>query len=136
MIIELESVFNTDGLKIPFDYELSLSGITVSGLTPVTEPVKVSGYVETDAAGSNGYMRGVGVPLDNTRIGFSGDVTADAAHNRNSVHIYFSPFGLRFFPKIDYGEYCRHNRKQCSDTDEPLGYSACHEPFGDFPGHK
>lgn len=49
MIIELESVFNTDGLKIPFDYELSLSGITVSGLTPVTEPVKVSGYVENKA---------------------------------------------------------------------------------------
>ncbi|MGN1315922.1 MAG: YceD family protein [Acutalibacteraceae bacterium] len=49
MIIELESVFNTDGLKIPFDYELSLSGITVSGLAPVTEPVKVSGYVENKA---------------------------------------------------------------------------------------
>ena len=46
MIIELESVFNTDGLKIPFDYELSLSGIIVSGVVPVTEPVKVSGYVE------------------------------------------------------------------------------------------
>ncbi len=49
MIIELESVFNTDGLKIPFDYELSLSGIIVSGVAPVTEPVKVSGYVENKA---------------------------------------------------------------------------------------
>ena len=49
MIIELESVFNTDGLKIPFDYELSLLGIIVSGVAPVTEPVKVSGYVENKA---------------------------------------------------------------------------------------
>lgn len=49
MIIELESVFNTDGLKIPFDYELSLSGIIVSEVAPVTEPVKVSGYVENKA---------------------------------------------------------------------------------------
>lgn len=49
MIIELESVFNTDGLKIPFDYDLSLSGIIVSGVAPVTEPVKVSGYVENKA---------------------------------------------------------------------------------------
>ena len=45
MIIELESVFNTDGLKIPFDYELSLSSIEVSGFAPITAPVKVSGSV-------------------------------------------------------------------------------------------
>ena len=49
MIIELESVFNTDGLKIPFDYELSLSSIEVSGFSPITAPVKVSGCVENKA---------------------------------------------------------------------------------------
>lgn len=49
MIIELESVFNTDGLKVPFDYELSLGGIEVSGLNPITEPVKVTGSVENKA---------------------------------------------------------------------------------------
>lgn len=49
MIIELESVFNTDGLKVPFDYELSLAGIEVSGYNPVTAPVKVSGCVENRA---------------------------------------------------------------------------------------
>ncbi len=49
MIIELESVFNTEGLKIPFDYELSLSEIDVSGFNPITKPVKVSGSVENKA---------------------------------------------------------------------------------------
>ena len=49
MIIELESVFNTDGLKIPFDYELSLSSIEVSGFSPITAPVRVSGCVENKA---------------------------------------------------------------------------------------
>ncbi len=49
MIIELESVFNTEGMKIPFNYELSLSEVTVSGLTPITAPVKVSGSIENRA---------------------------------------------------------------------------------------
>ena len=49
MIIELESIFNTDGMKVPFDYELSLAGIEVSGFAPVTEPVRVSGSVENKA---------------------------------------------------------------------------------------
>ncbi len=49
MIIELESVFNTEGMKIPFDYELSLSEMSVSGYTPITAPVKVSGYIENRA---------------------------------------------------------------------------------------
>jgi uncharacterized protein len=49
MIIELESVFNTEGMKIPFDYELSLSEVTVSGFAPITAPVKVSGKIENRA---------------------------------------------------------------------------------------
>ena len=49
MIIELESVFNTEGLKLPFDYELDLSSIQVSGGSPITEPVKVTGSVENKA---------------------------------------------------------------------------------------
>lgn len=49
MIIELESVFNTEGLKVPFDYELSLSGVEVSGYAPIAEPVRVSGCVENKA---------------------------------------------------------------------------------------
>ena len=53
MIIELESVFNTDGLKIPFDYELSLSSIEVSGFAPITAPGKVSGFVENKAGSVN-----------------------------------------------------------------------------------
>ena len=49
MIIELESVFNTEGLKVPFDYELSLSEVEVSGFYPITGPVKVAGSVENKA---------------------------------------------------------------------------------------
>lgn len=49
MIIELESIFNTEGLKFPFDYQLSLSAIDVSGINPITEPVSVKGCVENKA---------------------------------------------------------------------------------------
>ena len=49
MIIELESVFNTEGLKVPFDYELSLSHIDVAGYSPITSAVKVKGFVENKA---------------------------------------------------------------------------------------
>ncbi len=49
MIIELESVFNTEGLKVPFSYELSLAELEFSGCTPITTPVKVSGSVENKA---------------------------------------------------------------------------------------
>ncbi len=49
MIIELESIFNTEGLKLPFECELSLSELEVSGITPIEEPVKVSGSVENKA---------------------------------------------------------------------------------------
>ena len=49
MIIELESVFNTEGMKVPFDYELSLSEVSVSGFTPITAPVRVSGSIENRA---------------------------------------------------------------------------------------
>ena len=48
MIIDLESIFNTEGLRASFDYELSLSG-DVAGDSPVTKPVKVVGYVENKA---------------------------------------------------------------------------------------
>ncbi len=49
MIIELESIFNTEGLKVPFDYELDLSAIQVSGYSPIVEPVKVCGSIENKA---------------------------------------------------------------------------------------
>lgn len=49
MIIELESIFNTEGLKLPFNYELDLSAIQVSGYSPIVEPVRVSGSVENNA---------------------------------------------------------------------------------------
>ena len=49
MIIELESIFNTDGLKVPVDYELSLASVTVSGFNPITEPARVVGCVENNA---------------------------------------------------------------------------------------
>ena len=49
MVIELESIFNTEGMKLPFDYELSLSTIDVSGYNPVTAPVRVQGVVENKA---------------------------------------------------------------------------------------
>ncbi len=49
MIIELESVFNTEGLKVPFDYELSLSHIVVAGYSPIASAVKVKGCVENKA---------------------------------------------------------------------------------------
>ncbi len=49
MIIELESIFNTEGLKVPFDYELSLDSVLVSGYCPIVGPVRVSGAVENRA---------------------------------------------------------------------------------------
>ena len=49
MIIELESIFNTEGMKVPFDYELDLSSIQVSGYSPIIEPVKVEGCIENKA---------------------------------------------------------------------------------------
>ena len=49
MIIELESIFNTDGLKLPVDYELSLASVEVSGLNPISAPAKVVGCVENNA---------------------------------------------------------------------------------------
>lgn len=48
MIIELESIFNTDGSSYPFDYELSLSHISVSGEQPIKKPVKVKGIVKNN----------------------------------------------------------------------------------------
>ncbi len=49
MVIELESVFNTEGLKVPFDYELSLSHVEVSGVCPIQKPVRVNGSVGNKA---------------------------------------------------------------------------------------
>ena len=49
MIIELESIFNTDGMKVPFDYELSLASVEVSGYAPIADPVRVSGCIENKA---------------------------------------------------------------------------------------
>ena len=48
MIIELESIFNTDGSSYEFDYELSLSHISVSGVNPLKSPVKVKGVVKNN----------------------------------------------------------------------------------------
>ena len=48
MIIELESIFNTDGSSYEFDYELSLSHINVSGVNPLKSPVKVKGVVKNN----------------------------------------------------------------------------------------
>ena len=48
MIIELESIFNTDGSSYEFDYELSLSHIGVSGVNPLKSPVKVKGIVKNN----------------------------------------------------------------------------------------
>lgn len=48
MIIELESIFNTDGSSYPFDYEFSLSHIEISGNAPIKEPVKVNGIVKNN----------------------------------------------------------------------------------------
>ena len=48
MIIELESIFNTDGSSYEFDYELSLSHISVSGVNPLKSPVKVKGIVKNN----------------------------------------------------------------------------------------
>lgn len=45
MILDLESVFNTEGLSKEFEYELDLSEEEVSGSKPFTSPVKVSGCV-------------------------------------------------------------------------------------------
>ena len=48
MIIELESIFNTDGSSYEFDYELSLSHIGVAGVNPLKSPVKVKGVVKNN----------------------------------------------------------------------------------------
>ncbi len=43
MILDLEPVFNNEGLVREFDYELDLSCQELSGTKPFTSPVKVSG---------------------------------------------------------------------------------------------
>lgn len=48
MILELESVFNTDGSSYSFDYETDFSELEVSGIHPVTKPVRVSGVVRNN----------------------------------------------------------------------------------------
>ncbi len=48
MILELESVFNVDGASFPFGYELSLSSLSVGGICPIKQPVKVKGEVKNN----------------------------------------------------------------------------------------
>lgn len=48
MIIELESVFNVDGAKVSFDYEMTLAELSVSGMHPIKKPVRVSGFVKNN----------------------------------------------------------------------------------------
>ena len=48
MIVELESIFNTDGSSYEFDYELSLSHIDIAGVNPLKSPVKVKGVVKNN----------------------------------------------------------------------------------------
>lgn len=43
MILDLEPVFNNEGFSLPFDYELDLSGESLSGEKPFTSPVRVKG---------------------------------------------------------------------------------------------
>lgn len=45
MILDLESVFNTEGLSKEFEYELDLSEEEISASKPFTSPVRVSGCV-------------------------------------------------------------------------------------------
>lgn len=45
MILDLEPIFNTEGLSKEFDYELDLSAEEVGYAKPFTTPVKVSGSV-------------------------------------------------------------------------------------------
>lgn len=45
MILDLESVFNTEGLEKSFDFELDLSEEEFSGEKPFKKPVRVSGKV-------------------------------------------------------------------------------------------
>ncbi len=49
MIIELESIFNTEGLALPISYEFSLSEIDADVYQPVQGPVKVEGEVKNKA---------------------------------------------------------------------------------------
>lgn len=45
MLLDLESVFNTEGLVKSFDFELDLSQEELYGVKPFTKPVTVSGEV-------------------------------------------------------------------------------------------
>lgn len=49
MIIELESVFNTDGLTVPISYEFEPDFEAFEGESRITSPIKVSGAVKNKA---------------------------------------------------------------------------------------
>jgi len=49
MILDLEPIFNNEGLTSEFDYEMDLSGEELSGRKPFTTPVKVRGSVGNKA---------------------------------------------------------------------------------------
>ncbi len=46
MIIDLEPIFNIDGLSADFNYELDLSAEEFGGTKPFVKPVKISGKIE------------------------------------------------------------------------------------------
>ena len=49
MLIELESIFNTEGMVLPISYEFSLSEIDADIYQSIQEPVKVEGEVKNRA---------------------------------------------------------------------------------------
>lgn len=49
MIIDLESVFNVEGLSTALDYEIDMSGEELDGVYPFTSPVRVVGEVSNRA---------------------------------------------------------------------------------------
>ena len=45
MFIELEPIFNNEGARLPFNYELDLSKFELSGSFPFVKPVRIFGEV-------------------------------------------------------------------------------------------
>ncbi len=48
MIIDLESIFNVEGLSVQLDYDLDLSGEELEGVYPFRTPVHVKGAVSNE----------------------------------------------------------------------------------------
>ena len=49
MILELESVFQVDGARVPFDYAFSMADVAIGGEQPFVSPVHVVGEVNNRA---------------------------------------------------------------------------------------